>query len=193
MKRRATRGPKVLVLGCGNPSRGDDALGPLLMARVDAWIRLHPDRPVEAVEDFQLQVEHTLDLQRRDLALFVDATASGHDPVTLHRVLPAADFSFSTHALSPPALLQAFVTLDRGTPPPAFALAVRGYSFGLGHSLSAEAAHNFELAWALLERMLERPSRKSWEELCTLDPSLPHYAHHAEAPPALALSSYRPD
>jgi len=153
------------------------------MERVEIWMRAHPDRPVSAVEDFQLQVEHTLDLQGRDLALFVDASASGHESVVLHRVRPAADFSFSTHALSPPALLQAFVTLDRGTPPPAFALAVRGYSFGLGRSLSPQAAHSLEAAWTLLERMLESPSRKSWEELCAPDATPPHYAHHADEPP----------
>jgi hydrogenase maturation protease len=183
LTKRPVRIPKVVVLGCGNPSRGDDALGPALMARVETWISAHPDRPVTAVEDFQLQVEHTLDLQGRDLALFVDASASGHEPVVLHPVRPAVDFSFSTHALSPPALLQAFATLDRGTPPPAFALAVRGYSFGLGHSLSPQAAQSLEAAWTLLERMLENPSRKGWEELCTPDVSPPHYAHHAEEPP----------
>ena len=156
----------VVVLGCGNPSRGDDALGPALMARVEAWMRVHPDRPVTAVEDFQLQVEHTLDLQGRELALFVDATASGRDNVHLHRIQPAADFSFTTHSLSPPALLQAFATLDRGTPPPAFSLAARGHSFGLGHSLSPRAAGNLEEAWALLERMLETPTKEAWDALC---------------------------
>jgi len=153
------------------------------MARVVDWIKDHPDRPVTAVEDFQLQVEHTLDLQGRDLALFVDATASGHAPVVLHRVQPAVDFSFSTHSLSPPALLQAFVTLDRGTPPTAFSLAARGHSFSLGHSLSEQAAQSLEEAWVLLERMLESPSSKAWEELCAPDASPPHHAHSADEPP----------
>jgi len=191
LTKRPSRIPRVVVLGCGNPSRGDDALGPALMGRVETWIEGHPDRPVNAVEDFQLQVEHTLDLQGRDLALFVDATASGHEPVVLHFVRPAADFSFSTHALSPPALLQAFVTLDRGTPPPAFALAVRGYSFGLGHSLSLQATQSLEAAWSLLERMLEDPSRKAWEELCTPEMSPPHYSHHAEDPVSAELAPPR--
>lgn len=169
----------MVILGCGNPSRGDDALGPLLMARVVDWIEAHPDRPVTAVEDFQLQVEHTLDLQGRDLALFVDATASGHEAVTLHAVRPAADFSFSTHALSPSALLQAFMTLDRGTPPPSFALTMRGYSFGLGQSLSPQAAQSLESAWSRLQQLLENPSRPSWEASCAPEAAPRHYAHHA--------------
>ena len=31
-----SRRPRLLVLGIGNPSRGDDALGPLLVERVGA-------------------------------------------------------------------------------------------------------------------------------------------------------------
>lgn len=184
-EKRAAPASRVVVLGCGNPSRGDDGLGPAVMTRVHAWIEAHPGRPIDAIEDFQLQVEHTLDLQGRDLALFVDATASGHDPVTFHRVEPAADLSFTTHALSPAALLQAYITLDRGAPPPAFALAVRGHSFGLGHSLSPEGLRSLEAAWSLLERLLENASMKAWTQLSTLDGAPPPWTHHAEpSPPA---------
>ena len=164
----------------------------MLMKRLEDWILSHPDRPVVAVEDFQLQVEHTLDLVKRDLVLFVDASASGPAPVALHRVTPGVDFSFSTHALSPPSLLQAFITLDRGTPPPAFSLAVRGYAFGLGESLSPQAATNLEHAWALLERLLERASEAAWEELRTYDASPPHLAHRFTDTPAHTPDSPRP-
>lgn len=183
---RVTRLAQVVVLGCGNPSRGDDGLGPALMARVHEWIGAHPGSPVIAVEDFQLQVEHTLDLVGRDLALFVDATASGHEPVTLHPVEPAVDASFTTHALSPAALLQAYITLDRGVPPRAFALAVRGYSFGLGHSLSVEAARSLETAWILLERLLESPSIEEWDRWCTREAEPSGNPHHAGPPIASA-------
>lgn len=127
------------------------------MERVTEWIRRHPDRPVEAVEDFQLQVEHALDLEGHDLAVFVDASASGPEPVALHRITPSANSSFSTHALSPAALLQAFMTLGRGAPPTAFALAVRGHEFDLGRPLSPQGERNLERAWVVLERLLENP------------------------------------
>ena len=48
----------VLVFGWGNPSRGDDALGPLFVDAVEA-MKLPG---VECLTDFQLQVEHALDL-----------------------------------------------------------------------------------------------------------------------------------
>lgn len=157
---------RIIVLGCGNPSRGDDALGPLLVECVSYWIRLHPDRPVAAVEDFQFQVEHSLDLEDRDLALFVDAAASGPEPYALTRIQPLEDSSFSTHALSPQAVLHAFRALGQGEPPPAFLLAVRGHSFELGEELSPAGWNNLESAWILLEQLLKRPTLEGWERRC---------------------------
>ncbi|MBL0212119.1 MAG: hydrogenase maturation protease [Holophagaceae bacterium] len=159
--------PRIIVLGCGNPSRGDDALGPLLVERVGHWIRLHPDKPVAAVEDFQFQVEHCLDLEDRELALFLDAAASGPEPYALARLQPLADASFSTHALTPQAVLHAYRALGHGEPPPSFLLAVRGRSFELGEDLSPEARSNLEATWAMLEQLLETASLDHWDRLCT--------------------------
>ena len=158
--------PRIIILGCGNPSRGDDAMGPALLERVVRWICLHPDKSVAAVEDFQFQVEHSLDLEGRDLALFVDAAASGPGPYALTRIQPLADSSFTTHAISPQAVLHAFRALGHGEPPPSFVLAVRGHSFELGEDLSPEARNNLEAAWSLMERLLEAPSLEGWEQCC---------------------------
>ncbi|MGE0042927.1 MAG: hydrogenase maturation protease [Vicinamibacterales bacterium] len=171
MTAAATPLARVVVLGCGNPSRGDDALGPALMARVAAWVACRPGRPVEAVEDFQLQVEHTLDLCERDLALFVDAVAGGPAAVRLRRAWPARAGGVSTHALAPEALLHAYSTLGRGAPPPAYVLAVRGRAFDLGAPLTPEAARNLETAWAVLERLLGHPARADWDALCASGPT----------------------
>ena len=156
---------RIVVLGSGNPSRGDDALGPALMERVAGWIARHPERPVVIVEDFQLQVEHALDLRDRDLILFVDAAAAGPDPYAFRRCTPAADRSCSTHALSPEALLHTYASMGWGPLPPAFTLAVRGHDFELGEGLSLEALRNQEAAWAFLARLLEHPNLSLWEEL----------------------------
>ncbi|MBL9110068.1 MAG: hypothetical protein JNM74_12375, partial [Myxococcales bacterium] len=55
-----TRAP-VLVIGIGNPSRGDDALGPAVVARLEELLRAElAGGQVETLVDFQLQIEHTL-------------------------------------------------------------------------------------------------------------------------------------
>jgi Ni,Fe-hydrogenase maturation factor len=47
-----------LVFAIGNPSRGDDALAPALLGRLNAWMESERlSEHFELLEDFQLQVE----------------------------------------------------------------------------------------------------------------------------------------
>ncbi len=135
----------LLVIAVGNPSRGDDALGPQLAQRLAA-LGL-PE--VEVLTDFQLQVEHALDLLGRRDAVFVDATAAGAAPFTFAPVHAKADASISSHALSPAAVLECLAKL-RATAPRAHVLAIRGYEFALGAPLSAAAQANFDAAFERL-------------------------------------------
>ena len=64
----------ILVLGWGNLSRGDDALGPLFVAGLKARLASDLVAQVEFLDDYQLQVEHALDLEGRHHVLFVDAS-----------------------------------------------------------------------------------------------------------------------
>lgn len=134
-----------LVLAVGNPSRGDDALGPRLLEHLQAR-RL---AKVELLTDFQLQVEHVLDLVGRQAVVFVDAAASGPEPFAFYPVRPCRDASHSSHALSPQALLDTYGRLY-GAPPQAHVLAIRGYDFSLGAELSGPARDNLAAAEAQL-------------------------------------------
>lgn len=134
------------VLAWGNPSRGDDGLGP---AFLQALTGLEPNGAggpagPQLIEDFQLQIEHVTDLLQQDLVLFVDATASGAAPYTLLPVAPQRDRSYSSHALSPAALLYAFREFTGTEPPAAFCLAIRGEQFGLGEPMSRAAQDNLQ-------------------------------------------------
>ncbi len=81
----------------GNPSRGDDAVGPWFANRY----RDRVDDGFELVEDFQLQVEHLLDCREGDLLLFVDARCDDGDDCRLEEVDPAAGVAHTSHALTP--------------------------------------------------------------------------------------------
>jgi len=83
----------VVVIAVGNPSRGDDAIGPELAERLEA--EALPD--VEVIVDYQLQIEHSLELEGRRLAVFVDASISIPAPCSVDVVLPERDASHSTH------------------------------------------------------------------------------------------------
>lgn len=138
----------VLVFGWGNPSRGDDALGPLCVDRLRA-LGGYGGR-VEFLDDFQLQVEHALDLVGRTQVLFVDASRSAVAPFEVLAVQARQDASFTTHAMSPQALLQVFRDIHREAPPPCTLLGIRAAGFALGEPPSAQALHDLDAAvdWA---------------------------------------------
>lgn len=142
----------VLVIAVGNPSRGDDALGPRLAERLEAEAR----PGVEVITDYQLQIEHALDLEGRERVVFVDAAVGIRVACELRPVRPQDDFRHTTHALSPPAVLATWVRVQRRPPPEAWSLAVRGESFELGEGLSPGAARNLEAAWGVLGSLLDR-------------------------------------
>lgn len=131
--------PPLLVFGVGNPSRGDDAIGPMFLERLEAAIGPAIEaHEIEILTDFQLQIEHALDLVEREQVVFVDASVSLQAPYRYERVFPARERSYTTHALSPAALLETYRHI-LGEPPPSYVLAIRGERFELGEGLSGAA------------------------------------------------------
>lgn len=154
---------RVVLLGCGNPSRGDDALGPHLLARAGDWLIGRSELDVRIVEDFQLQVEHALDVADADLVLFIDADAGATAPYCLRRTKPSRDNSYTTHELSPEAVLHVAREVTGREPPPAWVLGVRGEQFELGAPMSVAAHAHLEVAWDELRELLDDPRVKAWD------------------------------
>ena len=144
----------LLVFGWGNASRGDDALGPLFIERLRE--RLAPDElaRIDFLDDYQLQVEHALDLVGREHVLFVDASLSCAAPFEATPVQPQRDRSFTTHAMSPAALLQVYVELHANEPPSCTQLAIRGERFELGEPPGEAALRNLDAALDWAQRWL---------------------------------------
>lgn len=161
---------KLLVFGYGNPSRGDDALGPLLLERLeqrlDTAVRTAAGG-IEFLTDFQLQIDHALDLAGRDLVLFVDAHVSCEPPFTLIRLREAEDRSYTTHALSPSAVLRVYREINGIDPPPSYLLSIRGISFELGENLTAAASIHLDAATDLVAGLCAHPHLNDWEARCS--------------------------
>jgi hydrogenase maturation protease len=138
----------VLVLAVGNPSRGDDAIGPELAARLEAAVL----PGVEVIIEFQLQVENALDLVGRERVIFVDAGTGTPAPYEWRKIGAAPDFLHTSHAISPEAVLATYQRLHGAAAPEAWVLCVRGESFELGETLSEAARANLEAAWPELLR-----------------------------------------
>ncbi len=149
---------RLVVFGWGNDARGDDGLGPLLLARVAAagW----PD--VTPIEDFQLQIEHALDLEGAEAALFVDAGKGTPAPFTFAEIGPKWVATHTTHAIAPESVLEVYARTLGLRPPPSFTLCMRGERFELGEGLSAEAAERLEKAWDFLQGLMRERTVEAW-------------------------------
>lgn len=141
----------VLIFGIGNESRGDDALGPLLLRRLDEEV---DPAEVELMETFQLQIEHALALAGRKWVLFVDAGQDTPAPHHFYRAEPATDRTPFSHALSPEAVLAVHERIA-GPAPLAHVLSIRGEYFELGAPLSGSAAARLESAFLFLRETLQ--------------------------------------
>ncbi len=165
----------ILVLAVGNPSRGDDAFGPLLAQQLQTWLAAQTGEVQQAIElitDQQLVVEHALDLQGRERVLFIDAAARHDAPVALQAVAPARDADPSrqqplqrgkpgtpmvnSHSSTPSDLLALYQSLLKMPPPHADLLTLKGQAFELGAPLSDEAQALLPQAWQLLQGWLNQ-------------------------------------
>jgi len=155
----------LVILAYGNPSRGDDALGPELLQHLENQVQYHSYwQEIKWVLDFQLQIEHTHDLKDTELALFIDASITSSRPYSFQRVTARRDYSYTSHALSPAALLHVYEQVYRCPAPAAFLLSIRGEEFTLGRPLSKQAQNHLSAATAFTQRLCDQPDKVKWSQ-----------------------------
>lgn len=134
---------RILLQGVGNPSRGDDALGPL-------FIEAFANPAVEKEWVYQLQVEHAEQWSHYDTVIVVDAHVNLEAPMLWKELEPSPDASLgmTSHQVAPETVLalnQAYFAPHR---PRVFLLGLQARSFELGEELSPQArqalAHGLE-------------------------------------------------
>ena len=158
----------LVVIGYGNPGRGDDALGPECLKRLEAWQAARRGASgIEFIEDLQLNPECAVDLVGRELVLFIDAHVSCPPPFTFTRLRPARDASYSSHVMSPAAVVQVYEEIYGHPAPPSFLLSVRGEAFELGAPMSRDAEASLDSACRFCERLVETPDPAVWEAQLT--------------------------
>ncbi|WP_210396590.1 hydrogenase maturation protease [Motiliproteus sediminis] len=141
---------RVLVFGYGNPGRQDDGLGPALIEALEQ----DPPSGVQLESDYQLSVENAWDLSRHPQVILVDATVDGDAPFYFQPLSASATMSFSTHSVSPGAVLQLARTLFQAEPQ-VYLLGIRGYQFAhIAEGLTPQAAENCRAAERFLRSFL---------------------------------------
>ena len=140
----------VLLIGYGNPGRLDDGLGPAL---ADVFEAKQLDG-VTVDSNYQLSVEDADAIAQHDVVLFVDASVSGREPFWFDRVDPKKEVSFSSHSISPEALMDMSNNILNGNTR-GYILGIRGYEFNeFGERLSSKANENLAEAVKFVEMAL---------------------------------------
>jgi hydrogenase maturation protease len=153
---------RILILGYGNPMRGDDGAGfqaAQELAETDASEQL------EVLPCHQLTPDLAEAVGRCELVIFIDASVQ--DPpgqICCRRLTPlsAASRAF-THELTPEALLLWAKTLY-GSSPGAFLISVGGESFEFGDGLSPAVAQSLPSLLACVRAQVAAPEGRPGEE-----------------------------
>jgi hydrogenase maturation protease len=144
----------VLVIGYGNPGRLDDGLGPLFADELEKMNL--PDVAVDS--NYQLAVEDADSIAKRDVVIFVDADVSGREPFWFGKVTPRQENSFSSHSISPEAVLHMANNMLGGHAM-GYILGIRGYEFNeFGERLSKKASDNLKASLLFLKEVLIKKS-----------------------------------
>jgi len=141
--------PRVLLLGYGNPGREDDGLGPAAVAAIERMGWPH----VTVGSNYQLVLEDVVDIAAADVVWFVDASRDGAEPCATRPLEPALDLTFTSHVVSPAALL-AMAAQYFGRAPVAYLMGIRGYAFEFVERLTDGATANLQVAVAELREQL---------------------------------------
>jgi len=156
---------RVLIIGCGNPSRSDDSVGLYLINEINRRVGNPPiraDVTFAGMEDNgegdgwlttafvqQLGPELADVIKDYDLVIFVDAhTGVYAEEIRFVEVVPSYVTSAFSHHLEPAAIV-ALAEMLYNSRPRAFAVSVRGYDFQFGTELS-------ETTRALADQALDR-------------------------------------
>ena len=152
--------PALTVFAWGNTARGDDAIGPILAQR----LREQDVPGLRVIEDHQLNIEHVTDLADCAAALFIDASTEIDEGYRLERIGPSSDGNFSTHAISPQALLNVFEQTMKTSAPDSWLLHVAAREFELGAEPGSNARRSIEQAHGFLKELLKNAS-SDWQVL----------------------------
>ena len=134
----------TLLIGYGNPGRGDDGLGPAFARLIAA--RQLPGITVEI--DYQLTVDHALMISEADTVVFADAALDAEASYYFRPMDESVGEALGSHSVTPQAAL-ALARLLFGAAPRGFILGLRGEKFGeMAEGLSDVAVNSLDAAQA---------------------------------------------
>ncbi len=149
----------TLVIGYGNPLRGDDGVGWMAADRLDGIL----DPGIRVLARHQLTPELAQDVSQVERLILIDATTNPtRERISLDRIEPGElTASTSSHRLSPAELLS-YARALYGHCPNTTLVSIRGESFACSDTLSPPVAAALPQVTALVCRLIERPYTRDW-------------------------------
>jgi hydrogenase maturation protease len=142
--------PSMLILGIGNPLRGDDGIG----AHVCVQLEELNIPGISVQTTHQLHTEWIFTFQQYDAVLLVDASLSDHEVVIRPISTAAVSSSNLSHHMAA-SQIAALTSLIVGSSTLFFECAVPGDAFGLSDQLSEKGRMHADLAVASIKSWLE--------------------------------------
>jgi hydrogenase maturation protease len=144
---------RVLIVGYGNPLRGDDAVGQEVAQRLAAELQ---DPDIEILTELQLRPEIAELMSRAEIAIFIDARANGKPgEVRTEEVVPSEPEQTFTHQFAPPMLLMTAEILYNRIPR-TYLVSIAGENFELSEGLSEAVAAAIPEALDAVRRLIAR-------------------------------------
>jgi hydrogenase maturation protease len=150
---KAKEKKKILVYGIGNPGRQDDALGILLIEKLDVWVKDNGIDYIQTDQNYQLNIEDADRIAGFDVVIFVDASVQEIDAILLEEIKPDLTTDFSMHSVEP-AFVVGLCYQIFNRHPISYQLHVKGVSFGFMEPMTHEATKNLELAFQELIKII---------------------------------------
>ena len=145
--------PQILIVGYGNPMRGDDGLGWTVAAEL---FRKNKSPDFEILPCHQLTPELASNMQAVEVVIFVDCAREGvPGEFRWIEVQPEVDSSAFTHDLTPAGLLSLTCELF-GVCPRTYLLSICGARFGAGDALSPEVVRSLPQLKEALRQLMDR-------------------------------------
>lgn len=141
----------ILIIGYGNPIRGDDGIGQAVIAEVEQWNLAN----VRSQSLHQLTPEMAAEMAEVETVIFVDAGLEGDSVnITSLEPLPSDLFNWG-HSLNPRSLLSLTQFLYQKSPQ-AWLIAIPGENFELSETLSPKALNGIQEALKIIKNLIKK-------------------------------------
>ncbi|MCA0407191.1 MAG: hypothetical protein LCH39_13695 [Proteobacteria bacterium] len=158
-----TEKPRVVIFGCGDQTRVDQAVGPRLLRQMAGEY----SAVVTCIEDEQLRHEHALLMENADLLLFIRSCSTAPSPFLFREALASPAMTPHPTPLDPESVLSTFQQIRDRQPPPAFEVVIGGEHLTLRSGLWGETSEQIAEVLSFIRSLLVVPRASFWRSRIT--------------------------